>query len=104
MTKLDDELIFLILSLVNEIPKGKVATYGQIAALANKPKNSRLVGKVLSMSKYFGSYPCHRVVNSNGKVALHFLDQKKLLENEGILFKNENQLDLKKYKWNIKSF
>ena len=42
---LNDDLIYLVLSIVEEIPKGNVATYGQIAYLAGKPKNSRLIGK-----------------------------------------------------------
>ncbi len=98
---LNEKLIFLILSIVEEIPEGKVATYGQIADLAGKPKNSRLVGKILSMSEYFGKYPCHRVVNCNGRIALNFDSQKALLENEGVIFKDDNHVDLKVYKWRI---
>lgn len=63
---LNDELIYEILSAVEEIPEGKVASYGQIARLIGREKNSRLVGKVLSMAEYYGKYPCHRVVNSAG--------------------------------------
>ena len=48
MTKLNEEFAFLVLAIVAEIPRGKVATYGQIAELAGYPRNSRLVGKVLS--------------------------------------------------------
>ncbi len=55
---LTEEFIFLVLSIVEEIPEGKVATYGQIANLAGKPKNARLIGKILSMSEYYGEYPC----------------------------------------------
>lgn len=46
---LDEDLVYEILSVVEEIPEGNVATYGQIARLIGRPKNSRLVGKVLSM-------------------------------------------------------
>ena len=56
---LNDELIYEILSAVEEIPEGKVASYGQIARLIGREKNSRLVGKVLSMAEYYGKYPCH---------------------------------------------
>lgn len=66
---LNDELIYEILSAVEEIPEGKVASYGQIARLIGREKNSRLVGKVLSMAEYYGKYPCHRVVNSAGRLA-----------------------------------
>ena len=60
---LDDDLAYEILSVVEEIPEGKVASYGQIARLVGRDRNARLVGKILSMSAYFGNYPCHRVVN-----------------------------------------
>ena len=57
---LDEDLVYEILSAVEEIPEGRVATYGQIARLIGRDKNSRLVGKVLSMAEYYGQYPCHR--------------------------------------------
>ena len=66
---LQEDLIYEILSAVEEIPEGKVATYGQIARLTGREKNARLVGKVLSMAQYYGSYPCHRVVNHAGRLA-----------------------------------
>ncbi len=98
---LNDDLIYMILSIVTEIPLGCVATYGQIAKLAGRPENSRLVGKVLSMSGYFGRYPCHRVVNHAGRLAPGFTEQKELLISEGISFKDDSHVDLKKHKWNI---
>lgn len=79
---LDEELIYLVLSIVEEIPKGSVATYRQIAYLINRLKNSRLVGKILSMLGYFGDYPCRSVVDHNGRIAPHFKEQKELLLNE----------------------
>ena len=51
---LTEDFIYEILSVVDEIPNGKVATYGQIARLTGREKNARLVGKVLSMSEYYG--------------------------------------------------
>ncbi len=98
---LKEELIYLILSIVGEIPEGNVATYGQIASLAGKPKNSRLVGKILSMSEFYGKYPCHRVVNHNGRIAPCFAEQKMLLENEGVTFKDETHVNIKKHKWDM---
>lgn len=56
---LNDDLIYEILSAVEEIPEGRVATYGQIARLIGRDKNARLVGKVLSRAEYYGQYPCH---------------------------------------------
>ena len=65
---LQDDLVYEILSVVEEIPVGTVATYGQIARLIGRDRNARLVGKVLSMAQYYGNYPCHRVVNHTGRL------------------------------------
>lgn len=97
---LNDELIYEILSAVEEIPEGKVASYGQIARLIGREKNSRLVGKVLSMAEYYGKYHCHRVVNSAGRLAPGFYEQRSLLENEGVEFKENGCVDMKKHGWN----
>ena len=64
---LNTDLIYEVLSVVEEIPEGCVATYGQIARLTGRDRNARLVGKILSMSEYYGQYPCHRVVNHAGR-------------------------------------
>ena len=80
MNVLDEKLIYEILSVVSEIPKGCVASYGQIATLIGREKNARLVGKVLSMSDYYGTFPCHRVVNQAGRCVPHWHEQKVLLE------------------------
>ena len=66
---LDDDLAYEILSVVEEIPEGNVATYGQIARLIGREKNARLVARVLSHAEYYGEFPCHRVVNHMGRTA-----------------------------------
>ena len=99
MSRLSEQLIYEILSVVEEIPAGRVSTYGQIAALIGREKNSRLVGKVLSMAEYYGSYPCHRVVNAAGRTAPGWTEQRKLLEAEGVEFKPNGCVDMKKYRW-----
>lgn len=96
---LTDELIYEILSVVEEVPEGKVVSYGQIAKLIGREKNARLVGKVLSMSEYYGKYPCHRVVNHMGRVAPHFYEQKYLLLEEGVEFKDDTHVDMRRCKW-----
>ena len=96
---LDERLIYEILSVVEEIPEGNVATYGQIARLIGREKNSRLVGKVLSMAEYYGDYPCHRVVNHAGRLAPHFYDQKERLLAEGVTFNCNGNVDMKKHQW-----
>ena len=98
---LDDDLIYEILAVVNEIPKGKVATYGQIADLINRPKNARLVGKVLSMAEFYGRFPCHRVVNHAGRLVPGWLEQRDLLEAEEVEMKDENHVKIKSYQWKI---
>lgn len=98
---LNDDLIYEILSVVDEIPEGKVATYGQIARLIDRPKNARLVGRVLSMAEYYGKYPCHRVVNHAGRLAPGFEEQKKRLEAENIGMKDENHVKIKEYQWEL---
>lgn len=97
---LDEDLIYQILSVVGEIPEGKVASYGQIAHLIGRDKNARLVGKVLSMAEFYGEYPCHRVVNQAGRTAPHFEDQKRLLLEEGIAFKPDGCVDMENFRWN----
>lgn len=98
---LDENLIYNILSVVEEIPEGKVASYGQIAMLIGRERNSRLVGKVLSMAEYYGEYPCHRVVNHAGRLAPHFWEQKERLQAEGVEFKENGCVDMAKYRWEV---
>lgn len=96
---LTDRLVYEILSVVSEIPEGRVASYGQIAALIGREKNSRLVGKVLSRAELYGDYPCHRVVNHAGRLAPGFADQRMLLEQEGVSIKENGCVDMKRYRW-----
>lgn len=96
---LEESLIYEILSVVAEIPQGNVATYGQIAGLIGREKNARLVGKVLSMAEYYGSYPCHRVVNHAGRLAPGWHEQRQLLLDEGVPFKDEYHVNLRKCQW-----
>lgn len=97
---LDEGLVYEILSVVEEIPEGNVATYGQIARLIGRDKNPRLVGRVMSMAGHYGQYPCHRVVNHAGRLVPGWREQKFLLESEGVSMKNESHVDLKKHQWN----
>ncbi len=98
---LNENLIYEILSVVEEIPAGCVATYGQIAALVGREKNARLVGKVMSMADYYGRYPCHRVVNAQGRLVPGWADQRRLLEEEGVGFRENGCVDLKKHLWDV---
>ncbi len=92
-----------IYALAKQIPKGKVATYGQLATLAGSPGASRAVGMCMSTNKTPETIPCHRVVASNGKLTGYafggITKKKEILEKEGIKFINNN-IDLKTYLWN----
>lgn len=99
----DQSTFELIYSKVCLIPRGRVATYGQIAALAGNPRWSRVVGYALHVNPRPGEIPCHRVVDRNGRVSPAFAFggenmQIKLLENEGVEV-NEGHVDLNKYRW-----
>lgn len=86
--------------LVKKIPKGKVTTYGSIAKkLGLSP---RTVGHALHLNPDEDITPCHRVVNFEGRIAPGFAfggigNQRKKLEREGVKFKDEIHIDLKKY-------
>ena len=95
-----EDFAYEVLSVVGEIPEGTVATYGQIARLIGRDKNSRLVGKVLSMAEYYGRYPCHRVVNHAGRTAPGWREQRLLLEDEGVEFRKNGCVDMKRFQWN----
>lgn len=90
---------------VQRIPKGKVATYGQIATLAGNPHWSQIVGYALHGNPSPGVIPCHRVVNRFGGTAEAFAfgggdRQRELLEAEGVAFRPDGTVDLAKYLWN----
>ena len=87
---LTEELIYEILSVVEEIPYGRVASYGQLA---------RLVGRVLRIADDYGDYPCHRVVNHAGRLAPHFPGQRELLEAEGVAFLPSGHVDMARFRW-----
>lgn len=78
-TELDDAFAYAVLSIVEEIPVGTVATYGQIARLMGREKNARLVARVLSHAQQYGQFPCHRVVNHAGRLAPGWPEQAALL-------------------------
>lgn len=98
---LNENFIFQILAIVDEIPYGNVATYGQIAKLSGHDRNSRLVGKVLGISEYYGRYPCHRVVNAQGRCAPGWYEQRDLLIQEGVTFKENGNVNLREHQWKM---
>ena len=94
-----------IYSAVKQIPKGKVATYGLIAAMAGNPRWSRVVGYALHVNPEPGTIPCHRVVTKNGEVSKAFAFggdnmQRLLLSEEGVEFLDDGRIDMKRFSWN----
>lgn len=95
---LNEKLIREALEIADNIPPGKVMSYGQIAALMGRPKNARLVGKIMSMQDRYGNHPCHRVVNSAGRTVPGWMEQRELLEAEGVEFKENGNVDMNRFR------
>ncbi len=101
------QLYTKIYQVVKKIPHGRVATYGQIAALAGIARAARQVGYSLRATPANVKIPWHRVVNAQGRVSMRLKDwqsggddlQKILLEAEGLVFDKTGTLDLKLYRW-----
>lgn len=94
-----------VYNIVKRIPKGKVATYGQIAKMLGHPRKSKIVGWALHSNPYKGIVPCHRVVNRNGELSGSFAFggadmQQLLLKEEGIIFESNGIINLQEYLWN----
>ena len=91
-----------VYEIVATIPAGRVLTYGQIALLLGEPKRARHVGHALSVAPSDRARPCHRVVNAKGELAAPEVFgagvQRMLLEGEGIPFRDDGRIDMKKYK------
>ena len=92
-----------IYETVKRIPRGKVATYGQIADLAGFPRQARMVGYALHSTPDDIDIPWHRVINSQGEISLRESGggemQRDLLENEGIKFTSSGKISLAEYRW-----
>lgn len=105
MKKRNDSFTTTVRAVVASIPKGKVATYGQVAKLAGSPGAARAVGSIMRTNKDTQSVPCHRVVGSTGTLTGYAYGngvstKKKLLSTEGVAFKGE-KVDLTISGWNI---
>lgn len=97
----------LIYDVVRRIPRGKVATYGQVAALAGNPRWSRVVGYALHVNPDPKGVPCYRVVNRLGEPSTAFAfggmnEQILLLQEDGVAV-TDGRVDLSKYLWDGKS-
>lgn len=100
------ELTTSIIKTIRKVPKGKVSTYGQIAARAGNPQAARQVVRILNIYSEKESLPWHRIINSQGKISLKpgsgYEMQKSMLESEGIIFGKGDKIDFEKYLWGAK--
>jgi methylated-DNA-protein-cysteine methyltransferase related protein len=100
-----DAAVAAICAVIRRIPKGWVATYGQVAAMAGLPRRARLVGHVLRHLDPATKIPWHRVVNAKGEVSYSLsrngndVVQQRLLEKEGVEFDNRNRFNLERFRW-----
>lgn len=97
-----------IYDVVRQIPRGTVATYGQVAELAGNRNWSRVVGYALHANPDPDGIPCYRVVNREGRISEAFAfggsnRQKQLLEQDGIPV-NDGKVDLTEYQWKKRLF
>lgn len=98
----------LIYAAVRKIPRGRVATYGQVATLAGLDGHARQTGYALHALPEGSDVPWHRVINARGEVSAraagdsHEL-QRMLLEAEGVEFDKKGRVDLKRFRWDAKA-
>jgi methylated-DNA-protein-cysteine methyltransferase-like protein len=96
------ELYEKIYTVIRKIPRGKVATYGQIAKLAGMGSHARLVGYALHALTPEKRVPWHRVVGAGGKISLGgegYSIQRKILESEGVEFNEKERIQLSRFGW-----
>ncbi len=98
-----------VMEKIRLIPPGKVATYGQIAALAGSPRAALMVGRILCYSSESEKLPWQRVINSKGRISIINMAypaelQAKLLQEEGVKVEKRLEsyhVDLARYLWQI---
>ncbi len=95
-----NERVYLV---VQQIPAGQVATYGQIASIVGNC-TARMVGHAMAATPGGRDIPWHRVINAQGKVSLRARSegaalQRQLLEDEGVRFSQSNRVNFKKVRW-----
>lgn len=93
-----------VFAVVARIPRGKVTTYGKIAAAVGHPRAARIIGGILHRAPAGADLPFHRVVNREGTLApAHVFggadNQRRLLEAEGIIFTEDGKTDMKRFMW-----
>lgn len=95
----------LIYAVVAQVPRGHVATYGQVARLAGMPRHARLVGYALHALATGNRLPWHRIINAKGQISergdggVAAALQRRKLEREGVIFSASNTIPLSRYQW-----
>lgn len=94
-----------VYAMVAQVPRGQVATYGQIARLVGAPRSARYVGYVLHSNPEPVVIPCHRIVFKDGSICTGYAFggpevQRTLLEDEGVRFVDETHVDMDACQWN----
>ncbi len=95
-----EEFFLSVYEIVKRIPWGKVTTYGTIAQIMGRPQCSRMVGQAMHYASFYTQAPCHRVVNSQGRLVPGWTEQGALLKKEGVRIKDNGCVDLKAHQWN----
>jgi len=93
-----------VYALVRRIPRGKVATYGQIARMLGAPRSARIVGWAMHGNPHGSRVPCHRVVQQGGSLSPNFCvgdpsRQRRLLRREGVTFLLDGRIDMSAHQW-----
>ncbi|RRF90946.1 MAG: methylated-DNA--[protein]-cysteine S-methyltransferase [Coriobacteriaceae bacterium] len=102
---MEDGFFLRAYDVVRQVPAGRVATYGQVAAAMGEPRKARYVGFALHSSPgVAGGVPCHRIVFADGSLAPGFAfggpgEQRRMLEAEGVGFLPNGKVDMRRYKW-----
>jgi len=103
MSEKSDPFIREVIALIRAIPRGRVATYGQIANLAGNPRAARQVVRTLHACSDKEGLPWHRVINSRGAISLPpgrgGREQMRRLRAEGLAVDSQGRLDLDAYQW-----
>jgi methylated-DNA-protein-cysteine methyltransferase-like protein len=95
-------------ALIKAVPRGRVASYGQIAALAGDPRQARQVAWILHASPESEGLPWHRILSARGVISLPAArggrEQARLLRADGVRVGPGGRVDLEKYRWRPKGF
>jgi|SRR5690554_5044855 len=93
----------IIITLIKNIPAGKVTTYGRLASYAGQPRSARQVARILHSCSSNHQLPWHRVINSQGRISLTNEQgrlQRQKLQTEGVIFNLGDTINLRHFLWN----